>query len=183
MSFYKIASFIFFGILTISCTEKEAGDGKETIKHEIYKGPSLESKDLNVVYTDSGLVSMTMITKEQIILHNEDQEYPKGLYVTFYDKNQEVSSTIKANYGYYYDQKDQWKLKGDVVVFNPLKGQKMETQRMFWTPKTQDILVETTDSVTITEPEQVLFGMGLKAKDDFSQYKITNPKGFRWVED
>ena len=182
MSLYKIVSLILFSLLVTSCSEQKKADSQDKVVRKPYSGPSLESEDLQVVYTDSAKLSMTMDTKLQIILHNEDQEYPHGLFVTFFDENEKINSTIKANYGYYFKDVDKWKLKGKVVVNNPEKGQKLETEEMYWMPASHDILVEKKDSVTITEPDQILSGTGLTAKDDFSHYKITNPIGFRWVE-
>ena len=123
-----------------------------------------------------------MDTKLQVIQHNDDQEYPEGLFVTFFDDDEKISSTIKANYGYYFEKEDKWRLMGKVVVQNPKEGQKLETEEMYWMPTTHDILVEKKDSVTITKPDQILYGKGLTAKDDFSQYKISNPSGSQWVD-
>lgn len=147
-----------------------------------YTGPQVVTQDMQVLFTDSARVTMRMTAKIQTILQNDDQEYQKGLFVTFFDENQKKESTIKADYAYFFKAKNEWKVTGNVEVLNIEKQQKLETQEMYWYPDKGDILVLEKDSVRITEPDQILWGNGLQAKDDFSTYKIKNVRGTKYLD-
>ena len=173
---FKLGSFCVLLLFICACEVK-----KQDI-HELqedYNGPKIFSKNVHTVFSDSAKKAMVMDAKEQVFLQNDDQEYPKGIFVTFYDDDEKVRSTIAADYAYFIKITNVWRLKGNVDVKNVEKEQRLETQEMIWKPRSGDIIVEDKDSVKITEPTQVLWGDGLVAKDDFSYYKIKNPRGFK----
>jgi LPS export ABC transporter protein LptC len=176
---YKLASIGLFTILLLSCTEVKKAVVK---KSDPYTGPQVISHDLDVVFTDSARLNMKMKAKKQIILQNEDQEFTEGFALEFYNKNSGLMySTLNSNYAYFDQVKNRWLIRGTVVVKNTEKGQMLETEELYWEPEKGDILVEDQHKVTITEPDQVLYGMGLKAKDDFSYYKIKQPTGMKFL--
>ena len=179
MYHFKVVSIFSLILLLFSCFSVKT---KKHKRAEPYTGPQVVSTNLDVVFTDSAKVSMKMKAKTQIILQNEDQEFPEGIFVEFYNDKEEKYSILKSNYAYFNQQKELWKIQGDVYVENLEKGQKLETQEMYWKPSSGDITVEDKDSVKITEPDQILWGKGLTAKDDFSYYKIKKPSGFRFID-
>ena len=185
---YKLGSVICF--LSFSACFSDEGNKIDAFK---YEGPNLTSFDLNVDYTDSARLTMNLIAKEQLIFENDNQEFPKGIFVTFYDEAEKISSTIKSNYAYYIVSEDKWKLTGDVLVDNKKKNEKLETQELYWQPEGYDTLVnneelivnitvDEKDSVKVTTPDQELKGNGLIAKDDFSYYKIKKVRGITYLK-
>lgn len=176
--FYRVVSLIIIALVGFACAK---ADKLKIVKAEPYAGPQVVTYDLNVVHTDSAKLSMKMKAKKQVILQNEDQEFSEGFALQFYNEKEEVYSTLNSKYAYYEKALDRWKIRGDVVVENTEKGQKLETQELFWMPTSGDILVEDQHAVKITEPDQILTGFGLKAKDDFSYYKIKKPKGMKFL--
>ena len=176
---YKLVSISLIVLVCFSCFETKKTVAK---KFEPYKGPRVVSKDLDVVFTDSARLNMKMKAKKQIILQNDDQEFTEGFALEFYDKDTgEMYSTLNSNYAYFDQIKNKWLMRGKVVVNNTEKGQKLETEELYWEPEKNDILVEDQHDVKITEPDQILLGKGLKAKDDFSYYKIKKPTGMRFL--
>lgn len=175
---YKLASISLIALVFFSCYEVKK---KDTKKFEPYTGPQVISNDLDVVFTDSARINMKMKAKKQIILQNEDQEFTDGFALEFYNKEEQMYSTLNSNYAYFDQIKNRWLIRGNVVIKNTEKGQMLETEELYWEPEKGDILVEDQHKVTITEPDQVLYGMGLKAKDDFSYYKIKKPTGMKFL--
>ncbi len=174
----KIFNILLLSLAIISCSETKIKTYK---KVDPYTGPQVISNDLDVVFTDSAKTSMKMKAKKQIILQNDNQEFTEGFALEFYNDDEKVYSTLNSNYAFYDQNLDKWHIKGKVVVKNTEKGQMLETEDLFWTPKSGSILVEDKHAVKITEPDQVLYGMGLQAKDDFSYYKIKKPTGMRFL--
>jgi LPS export ABC transporter protein LptC len=178
MLHYKLASITLISVLFLSCYEIKKGVSK---KYEPYTGPQVIAHDLDVVFTDSARLNMKMKAKKQIIFQNEDQEFNDGFALEFYNEKEEIYSTLNSNYAYFDQAKNKWFIKGNVVVKNTEKGQMLETEELYWEPEKGDILVEDQHKVTITEPDQILYGMGLKAKDDFSYYKIKRVTGSKFL--
>jgi LPS export ABC transporter protein LptC len=179
MKTQKILCLLSLVFLLAGCFEEK----KPTVykRGAPYSGPQLIAENIEVFMSDSARPSMKMKAKKQIILQNEDQDFPLDFYVEFYNEKGVVYSKLKSNKAFLNKAKNEWKLTGDVYVDNFEKGQKLETEEMFWNLDTGDILVETKHKVKITEPGQVLNGQGLKAKDDFSYYKITKPTAISFL--
>jgi LPS export ABC transporter protein LptC len=174
--FAKILSIISLCLVfAVSCKEIK----REKLKRGApYEGPQMVGTDVEVYMSDSAKPNMKMKAPKQIILENEDQDFPDGFYVEFYNSKEKVYSKLASKKAYFNKIKNEWKITGKVLVENFDEGKKLETEELFWNLETGDILVEEKHDVTITEPYQILYGKGLKAKDDFSYYKIKHPSGF-----
>ncbi len=106
---------------------------------------------------------------------NGDREFPKGLYLEFYDEFENLESTLRANEAYFFKKDNLWRARGNVEVKNVKKKEQLNTEELFWNPKDKKIYTE--KFLTIKQEDQVLSGEGLEAEQDLSLYKITNPTG------
>jgi LPS export ABC transporter protein LptC len=64
--------------------------------------------------------------------------------------------------------------KKNVVVINE-KNEKLNTEHLIWNEKTKKIYSD--EFVKITTPDEIIYGTGFEADQDFSRYKIMNIKG------
>jgi len=62
-----------------------------------------------------------------------------------------------------------------VEVINLEKHQQLNTEELFWKPDTKKIFTD--KFVTITDHEDVLYGTGLPANQDLSDYHLKNTSG------
>jgi LPS export ABC transporter protein LptC len=99
---------------------------------------------------------------------------PNGVLVLFYDDAQKEDGRLKAKYGISYDAQQKIIVRNDVEVVN-VKGEKLNTEELTWDTKTH--MLFTDRSVKINTGKEVLFGEGMTAKEDFSQYKIKHLTG------
>jgi len=135
--------------------------------------------DLDMIYTDSGIVKLRLKAPLAII-HNEKKEpyreFPNGIEVFFYkDRDTVVQNYLKANYGINYEKKNLSEVRGNVVVIND-KGDTLNTEKLFWNSKSKTIYTD--EFVRISQKEQVIVGEdGFEADEDFSWYKIRNSSG------
>lgn len=164
-------------VLGVSCSEKS----QEVLNKEEYEGAMNELEDVVFYYSDSAKVKVKGITKHRMEYANGDQEFPKGLYLEFYDENGHVESTIDANKAFFNKKEDWWRGREGVVVVNTESGKRLNTEELYWVPAEE--LIHTDKFVTISSDEEVLYGNGLEAKQDFSSYSIKNPKGDFQLED
>jgi LPS export ABC transporter protein LptC len=149
---------------------------KTTLKEpEEYTGPLSEAEDVEMFYSESDHVKIKMTAKLVYEFINGDREFPKGLYLEFYNEAGQLESILKANQAYFFKEENKWRGRGNVEVKNIQKNEQLNTEELFWKPAQQKIYTES--FVTIREQEDVLYGNGLDAKQDLSDYTITHPTG------
>lgn len=169
-------SFLFIIILA-SCTNQ----GEEKEAPQTYTGPLSKLTGATIVYSDSARQKAVVKAEELLDLQNGDREVPKGMFITFYEKDGTISATLRANYAYYYKKDDRWKATGNVIVNNIANSETLKSEELFWEPKNEDVYTE--KFVRIETPGELMTGTGLKAKQDFSEWTLDNPEGLIDVND
>jgi LPS export ABC transporter protein LptC len=133
--------------------------------------------DLEVIYSDSGFIQAKLQSPLMKKYDDEDPyyEFPEGFKVIFYDSLQNEKSEITANYGINWEKKKKIEAKNNVVVFNRIKNEKLETEHLIWDQKKGIIFSDV--FITITKPDAVIYGDGLTSDQNFDHYNIKNPTG------
>lgn len=163
-------SYLLFIVLVIAACS-DSGN-KEILT---YEGPLSEAENVEHFYTENDLVKVKMTAEQMFEFQNGDREFPKGLYMEFYNEFGRISSTLRANHAFYFKKEDQWRGQGNVEVKNIDKHEQLNTEELFWKPKEQNIFTD--KFVTIRQQSDVIYGEGLEAKQDLSSYKILKPSG------
>ena len=163
---------IILSVWLFSCAEEE-----QSGERKVYNGPLLINENVDVVYTDSARVKFKMQAAEQIKLQNEDEDFPKGMFLEFFDREEKKESTLIANYAYFNKQENRWFVKGDVVLNNFARNRILKSEELYWSSEKGEVWCDTSVRVIVQTPDQTLYGKGLKAKDDFSDYEIYKPTG------
>jgi LPS export ABC transporter protein LptC len=140
-----------------------------------YMGPMLEADSIETLYSDSAVVRIRVEAPKQYEYDNGNREFPAGIFVEFYEPDGSTSSTLVADKGYYFREKDRYTAVGNVVIDGIKDQNRLQTDTLHWSPPTQRIY--TRARVMITEKQDTLWGMGLEAKQDFSEYTILDPEG------
>jgi LPS export ABC transporter protein LptC len=141
--------------------------------------PDQSGYNVEIEYTDSGLLQGKIITPE---LHKYDRvdepyvEFPKGLRVLFYDKQGNAESYIRARYAIYHEKDQLWEARNDVVAENQHTGEKLETEQLFWDQKNERIYSEKFSK--ITNSDGVFYGEnGFDARQDLSKWRLKGSSG------
>lgn len=140
-----------------------------------YKGPLSEAENVELFFSEKERVKVRMTADIAYEFQNGDREFPKGVFIEMYDSTGTVTSTLKANHAYYFKEEDHWRGRGNVELKNIAKRQQLNTEELFWKPKDQKVYTE--KFVTIRQEGDVLYGEGLTANEDLSDYVITKPHG------
>lgn len=164
-----LQTFILAGLL-IGCEEK-----KHAFPIRQYAGPVLVSENLNTVYSDSGKTKLRIEAPVQLEFANGNQEYEKGMLVSFYKNEDTIQSFLKADFVHYNKQQDLYTALGNVVLEDVIKHEKLTTQKLHWSR--YESRVFNNEPVEITKPGQVLKGKGFTASQDLSNYTILDPEG------
>ncbi|MGB3616478.1 MAG: LPS export ABC transporter periplasmic protein LptC [Catalinimonas sp.] len=165
--------------LLLSLLLLTACDGEDSrqvlAERQLYEGPTAEIEDVETLYSDSARLELRLTAPLQQEFNNGDRLFPDGVYVEFYNEAEVLESTLRADWGRLESSTSLYTGRGDVVVHNLLKEETLKTEELFWDQKEARIYTE--KFVRIETPTEVLTGNGLTAAQDFSSYKILNPKG------
>jgi len=145
-----------------------------------YKGPLAVLKNVETFYSDSALVRIKMIAPKQIEETDGNQKFPKGIRIEFFNSQGIKYSYMVANSGVYTSSTGIFTAVGNVVVIDSLEDKKLNTELLHWDRKNKTIYTD--KFVTIVREGNVLTGDGLTAAQDFSTWKLTNPKGQATLE-
>jgi LPS export ABC transporter protein LptC len=161
---------IVLSIILLSC------QGKESLtQFDPYTGPLRTLNNAVIIHSDSARMQGKLITPQLFEFEGGDRELPNGGYVEFYDEFGVISATLKAEYGFYTNEDEEWKIEGNVVLENIQNKESLNTEQLFWNPLKGT--VHTEKFVRIERADEILTGTGLTAKQDFSSYVIKKPEG------
>jgi LPS export ABC transporter protein LptC len=140
--------------------------------------PSQVGDSITMLYTDSAQLKI-MIKANRMLLFNKNVSepftvLPKGVFVTFFNDEEKVSATLKANYGVRYDLSKRMEVKYAVEVVNK-DGVKLETEKLIWNELTKKIYTDA--FVKITTAKEIIMGKGMVSNQDFSKYELKQVTG------
>jgi LPS export ABC transporter protein LptC len=152
-----------------SCEEKKNLAGIN------YTGPMREGENVNMLYTEKDVLKMKLTAKKVLEFDNGDREFPEGLFLEFYNEQGKLTSTLTANHAYFFKREYQWRGRGHVEVKNLETFEQLNSEELYWKPDTKRIFTD--QFVTIREGGDVVYGVGLEAAQDLSEYTLRHPKG------
>lgn len=132
--------------------------------------PSGEAKDFNLKYTDSGRITSILISKQMLdygAVSYPFTEFPKGIDVTFFDKNGK-KTFVKSDYAVQYKRTNVIDLQRNVRISNEF-GQLMETEQLYFDQKNEWFYTD--KKFKFTDPKGVSYGQGIDFSKDF---KVVN---------
>ena len=168
------------GIIVYSC----ANDIKEVSKLTSDKALPLHTiYNSDIQYTDSGRVTFRIESGQIDRYPNLEvpfDSFSNGVHLYSYDHYGKLSSEIMAKRALNYSKKGIMQAMDSVILID-YEGKKLETELLIWNEKEHRI--HTDKFVKISTQTEILFGEGLEAKDDFSEYEIKNITGRIKVQD
>jgi LPS export ABC transporter protein LptC len=172
-------TFILFGFVSLLFFSRCTNDLKDVMalpKNQL--SPSLVGDTVIMLYTDSSQLKI-MVTANRMLTFTEKVSepfriLPKGFYVTFFDEKENVSATLKANYGIRYDNSRRMEAKYAVELVNK-EGVKLETEKLTWHEYTKRIYTDA--FVKITTDKEIIMGQGMESNQDFSKYELKKVTG------
>jgi LPS export ABC transporter protein LptC len=160
--------FVFLSLFS-ACNTNEL---KEPVE---YTGPVRKAENIELYYTEKDRVKVKMVAAELHEFISGDREFPKGIYLEFFDEFGKMESTLRANHAYFTKKDNLWRGRGKVEVKNIAKNEQLNTEELFW--KQTEERIYTDKFVTIRQQGDVIYGEGLEAKQDMSDYVIKKPVG------
>ena len=170
-------SFFFFICLSIFFSACENDIEKIKQVSRVDETPAERAENIDVLYSDSGFVKMKLTAPvlERYMTPNDPYFlFPKGMKTIFYDRLLNITSRLTAEYGIRYENSQRMEARKNVEVINE-KGDKLNTEHL--TYDQADGKLRSDEFVKITTADEIIYGTGLEANEDFSRYRIFNIKG------
>jgi LPS export ABC transporter protein LptC len=171
---YKILASILLSALLFSCV-----NDLESIQKVTYdpKAPDEVTKNLRVFYTDSGYARVEVFAAiaETYSKPIAVTKLKDGIKVNFFSADGKIVSTLTALYGEVNYANGTFFVRDSVQLVNHEKKQRMETEALYWNQK--DSSIYTTSNVVVRSPKGVLYGDGIRTKQNFSEYEFLKPYG------
>ena len=147
--------------------------------------PDQSGFNIETSYTDSGILKGKIFAPEINKYSRKEEpyiEFPQGMKVVFYDSLERAVSYIQSNYAIYYEKKELWEARNQVIAEDQIKGEKLETEHMFWDQKAERIY---SDKFTrLTNSDGVFYGEnGFEARQDLTKWRLKGSSGTVNVRD
>jgi LPS export ABC transporter protein LptC len=107
-------------------------------------------------------------------------EFPKTLKVDFYDADGKIESHLDAKYGKYFETFNKVYLRDSVLIFN-MQGDTLQTPELWWDQNSQRLYTD--KRVRVRKSGNLIFGVGMEAKQDLSDINIKQVTGTLLVPD
>ncbi len=168
------AAILFYACESNNLSEISAFSAPENL-------PIQEATNFQTTYTDSGQIRFTLTTPKLLRFENDGvtyTEFPEGMELIKYDAQQNVVSSIRADYAKQFVKEQRWEAKNNVIVTNA-EGDSLLTEHLIWEEKNEKIHTE--EFVKIIREDQIITGVGLTSDQNMANWKIKNVKGILYV--
>ncbi|MCC9062898.1 LPS export ABC transporter periplasmic protein LptC [Flavobacterium piscisymbiosum] len=128
--------------------------------------PGSDADTVNIKYTDSGRITGVLKSRKMLDYSNLNfpfTEFPKGIDVTLYDKNQK-RTFIVSNYAVSYKLTGIIDLQGKVKITSET-GQMLETEQLYFDQKNEWFYTER--KFKLTDAKGISYGQGIDFSKDF----------------
>jgi LPS export ABC transporter protein LptC len=145
--------------------------------------PAQIAKEVRIIYSDSAQVQMILSSPLLYQIGGDEPyiEFPKGLHINTYNKNNVLVSELQADYGKRYEKRKLMEVENNVIIINHQSGKKLLTEHLFWNERTKKIYNK--DFVTIIEKDKTIHGDSLRANESFDHIEIFNVNGTVDIKD
>ena len=165
--------FVLLSSLLPSCNNdiKEARLIVSRANVNIEKG-----KEVEISYSDKGVTRIKAIAPTATRFNKERAyfEFSNGIKILFYNEQHNIESTLTAKYATAYENSHSMTARDSVVVINN-KGEILNTDELIWDEDKK--IIYSNSFVKIRTPDEIIYGNGMTANENFTGYVIKNITG------
>lgn len=179
--------FLLFPIITFALFQ--ACQSGEAVVEDVIETNKEIATDIELYYSDSAITQFKIISPRRESYTEENkliEEYPLGIDVEFYDRDQNITSSMKAPYAKRVSIDGVMLMKRardeEVVLINA-NGDKLTTTGIEWNEVENTLKTRKFVQLISAQTRDTSYGVGFEALDDFSRFKITQLAGKRRYQD
>jgi LPS export ABC transporter protein LptC len=130
-----------------------------------------KGKNVTIQYSDHGNTKIKAVAKTLTRFNVEKPylEFTDGIKITFYSEDKTVGTTMTADYASAVENSNIMTARKNVEVINA-KGEKLNTEEIIWDE--QKKIIYSNAFVKITTADEIIWGNGMEANEDFTDYVI-----------
>jgi LPS export ABC transporter protein LptC len=130
-----------------------------------------KGKNVIIQYSDHGNTKIKAEAKTLTRFNVEKPylEFTDGIKITFYSEDRTVGTTMTADYASAVENSNVMTASKNVEVINA-KGEKLNTEEIIWDESKK--IIYSNAFVKITTADEIIWGNGMEANEDFSDYVI-----------
>jgi LPS export ABC transporter protein LptC len=176
MMFLKRTIILILFLGQISCE-----NNIEVVKNlgELKDAPMVSAQEVEILYSDSAKIKLRITAPEINRFTQPNKQYtefPKGIKVEQFDTNLQVIAVIEAKYAIYYENKNLWEARNNVIARNLIKNEELNSEELFWDQAKG--IIYSHKFARISNDDGVFYGEGgFEAKEDLSQWHMVGIKG------
>ena len=170
-------------LVFFSCQSKVSTDFPPDLL-KITKPPTMEARNFETYYTDSGVVHYHLQTP-RLLIYDDDpkhryKDFPEGFLVQKYDRNRKIISQMSGNRGRYFEIERRWEAYGNVILVNSA-GDTLRSEELKY-DEIKD-LIFSDQYVSIKKGDQHLDGTGgFKSDSQMTRWSFIKTTGHIYVE-
>lgn len=179
---FALVVIAMFMISAYSCSN-DPEEVRKMTQHDTL--PQQQAEDVLMYYSENGEVVFEL-SSPKVETYQEDTArtiFPKGFEVVFYDSTgNNIRSKLTANYGIKNDKQKIMIARGNVIINNYEKNERLNTEELIWNQRQKRIYTD--KFVTITTDEQVFYGEeGMESDESFNSWTIKKLSGKMEIEE
>ena len=139
--------------------------------------PMLRAHDVVTLISDSGITRYRIMANEWHVYDKAKPpywEFPNGVDLQKFDDNLNEEAFLRADYAYYNEDEQIWRLRGNVHASN-LKKEEFFTEELYWNQKTERVYSDS--AITIRRATSTIHGVGFESNQEMTKYTILKPTG------
>lgn len=174
-SIRMVAVIILTATITVSCGNKL----KKIDADKISKAPTQVVLDMNAAQTENGRMQLRLVARRmERFEENQDNSreiFPEGFKVLAYNEEGLLETRIVSDEALHVvsDGNEQWSAYGNVVINNYIKGEKIETDTLYWDREKK--IIYTDCYVKLSSPQGFMQGYGLESDEMARDAQLLRP--------
>lgn len=144
--------------------------------------PDRVTSQAEYFYSDSGIVRNRLRAgrvEEYMSEKRQKTVLSDGVELVFFDGLGRQGSVLKARQGLIKPRKNRMEVR-DHVAFTNARGERLETELLVWSQDSDRVWTDR--PVKIVRAQDILYGQGLDANEDFSRYTIRRLTGTLYMD-
>ena len=182
MNLYNIVSksviVTFVAVALFACKGNKNEVKKLNLKDD---APIAVGKEINLKYTDSGLLVANLITPKLLDFSNFKfpyREFPEGIILYFYEENK--TTTIQADYAIRYENTNLVDLQKNVKIVTA-DSLVLNASQLYWDQKNQWVFTDQPYTITFSDGSYN-DGVGFDSSEDFTTFLSRKNQGVQFID-
>jgi LPS export ABC transporter protein LptC len=147
--------------------------------------PNVTVEGLNAEYSINAVRQVKLLAPLAYRYTDIEEEYslfPNGITLNFYNIEGDIHSSLRADYGIYFEKKGFAKAKGNVILTNTNKSV-LKTEELYLDEKTEKIYTDKLVNIKDEDGFEITGKGGFESNLDFTVYRFTDVSGNKILDD